>query len=316
MEKTSGLEYILSMPIVMTVQPIQRQISGQQQQQVVISPPGSKQTTTTTTTSQTQQLINYLHLTYLTRLVNGLIEISDKFFTSKDKELSGCCLQIYNILINYLEAYYNPPVVKPLNNLMNTSQVANIYPFTSASSVLNQRVTTNTNINTNNNMTSSSVISSNTSSGPVSSINTLILDQQGISMQQQQIKILNHQANIRQSIFELFLRIRSDKNRRMMLKNRNNDSRKLFKSNYLMLTSIDPNLSKEEQQQCLAKCQLDYEKVLRLIEYCLDKELDWNVINRVLTDLPYVLQYEMDLIENSDFKHNIFNSEFTHNIYI
>lgn len=56
----------------------------------------------------------------------------------------------------------------------------------------------------------------------------------------------------------------------------------------------------------LLKCEIDFGKILSLLENCLDKEVDWNALNRVLADLPYVLQYEMNLIKDSDFTDQLF----------
>ena len=42
------------------------------------------------------------------------------------------------------------------------------------------------------------------------------------------------------------------------------------------------------------------------IEECLEKESDWNILVKVLQELPLTLQYEMNLIKNSQFIQNIF----------
>ncbi len=51
---------------------------------------------------------------------------------------------------------------------------------------------------------------------------------------------------------------------------------------------------------------IDFAKILNLVEMCLDGEVDWNVIVKVLHDLPFVLQYEMNLIKDSEFLVNVF----------
>ena len=42
-------------------------------------------------------------------------------------------------------------------------------------------------------------------------------------------------------------------------------------------------------------------RILKVLESCLDKETEWQVLMRVLTDLPYALQYEMNLVKGSSF---------------
>ena len=119
-------------------------------------------------------------------------------------------------------------------------------------------------------------------------------------------KYYNYYAQIRREIFEFLLRIRSDKNNRMLLLNRT-DRRKHLVSKYLIL-----NISSTTRQVMIEyadtknSCLLNFKKILNLVENCLDKELDWNVLIKVLKDLPFVLQYEMNLIKESDFFINIF----------
>jgi hypothetical protein len=44
--------------------------------------------------------------------------------------------------------------------------------------------------------------------------------------------------------------------------------------------------------------------------------MDFNVLNRVLTDIPYVLQYEMELVQTSDFADKLLKLVFKKNLLI
>ena len=90
----------------------------------------------------------------------------------------------------------------------------------------------------------------------------------------------------------------------MLLLNRT-DRRKHSKSKFLIL-DLGTHAASQTDPASLS-CVLNFRKILNLVENCLDKELDWNVLIRVLQDLPFVLQYEMNLIKDSDFLINIFN---------
>ena len=72
----------------------------------------------------------------------------------------------------------------------------------------------------------------------------------------------------------------------------------IFSLNY----SDDDDLNAEYS----SNCALDYGKFLNSIEECLEKESDWNILVKVLQELPLTLQYEMNLIKNSQFIQNIF----------
>lgn len=125
--------------------------------------------------------------------------------------------------------------------------------------------------------------------------------------QQAHSKFFNYYAQIRRDIFEFLLRIRSDKSNRMVLLTRS-DRRKHFRSKYLILdlqeTSTHSQQARDDDDENF--CLLNFTKILNLVEMCMDKEIDWNVLVKVLHDLPFILQYEMNLIKDSEFLINVF----------
>lgn len=62
----------------------------------------------------------------------------------------------------------------------------------------------------------------------------------------------------------------------------------------------------EYQDTSMSNFELDYGCILWLLESCLENEIDWRVLCRVLTELPYILQYEMNMIKESDFTEKLF----------
>lgn len=118
------------------------------------------------------------------------------------------------------------------------------------------------------------------------------------SQHQIQLKYFNYYATIRRDIFEFLLRIRSNSNGKVLLVNRLN--RRRFKESKCLHLSIRAATQTDRQ------CEIDFTKILALYETCLDKETDWHVLSGVLADLPYVLQYEMNLIKDTDFTNNVF----------
>ncbi|CAF0862230.1 unnamed protein product [Brachionus calyciflorus] len=205
--------------------------------------------------------LNYLYKI----IINGLMEIFEKYFS---KKFTKCIIEIFNILVKYLEYYYLTQ-----------------YSFNNAMM-----------INSNN---PSSLMSIAAESLPMHSQ----------WQAQTSPKFYNYYSTIRKEIFEFLLRIRSNRNNKVMLINRVN-RRKSTESKYLMLNiceTYDEAFEKKDENIKLFKCEIDFGKILKLIEYCLDKEYDWNVITKVLSELPYVMQYEMDLIQKSDFTYKIFN---------
>ena len=212
-----------------------------------ISQPQSNQTTT---------------ITYLSKVISGLIAIFEANF-SKQQYMNStiCCIEIFKILVTYIDNYY----------------------------------------------------ASTSSLSPMSSSSSSVL----------QPKYFNYYASIRKDVFEFLLRIRSDSHKKCLLVNRNN-RRTSKQSQYLMLTLNETKIysdnqlkdtetngeEEEEESGCddlsnlpaqSSECQIDMGRILRAVESCLEKETDWCVLMRVLADLPYALQYEMNLVKNSNF---------------
>ena len=109
---------------------------------------------------------------------------------------------------------------------------------------------------------------------------------------QANVKYFNYYAQIRRDIFEFLLRFRSDKNGRMLLVVRN-DRRKRFKSKYLMLGMS----SAAESPSCL----LNFALILKLVEAAFEKESDWHLLTKLVADVPYLLQDELNLIRSTEF---------------
>ncbi len=138
-------------------------------------------------------------------------------------------------------------------------------------------------------------------------------------------KYFNYYSSIRKEIFEFLLRIRSDPHKKCLLINRTNrrtskqsqyllltlNESKIFSDNHLQETGTPLNEEDEENESdnefknialtTSSECQIDMGRILGIVELCLDKETDWHVLMRVLADLPYALQYEMNLIKSSNF---------------
>ena len=269
MEKTSSIELLTIMPIN----------SSSSQTNLILSPPPPTSSQTLPIQQQQQQSNPSQSLNYLNKIINqGLIEIFEKHFSSTNNEhnFTLCCVEIYNILTKYLEYYYN-------------HQYNQLFSNTSTNSITNSA--------------SNSLIRTHSSS--FADQPTSIIQQQ--QSQIAQLKFFNYYANIRKDVFEFLLRIRSDKCKKLLLLNRNN-RRKLIESKYLLITILNQTKYDDinEQYARINKCQIDFGRLLRLIENCLEKEIDWNVLMRVLNDLPYVLQYETDLIIKSDFIQHLF----------
>ncbi|RNA02311.1 tuberin isoform X5, partial [Brachionus plicatilis] len=206
-------------------------------------------------------------LSYLYKIVtHGLIEIFEKYFHKDNKTFTACSLEIFNILVKYIEYYYLTQ-----------------YNFNSANFFM----------------------SNNPSS--LSSIAAENLPVQNQIEAQSNSKFFNYYSHIRKEIFDFLLRIRSNPEGRVLLIDRVN-RRKFIQSKYLMLNLCETKarFSEDFEQKNLLKCELDFGKILKMIEYCLDKEVDWHVITRLLAELPYVMQYEMDLIKISDFTYKLF----------
>ncbi len=126
--------------------------------------------------------------------------------------------------------------------------------------------------------------------------------------QQFNLKFFTYYAQIRREIFEFFLRIRSDSNNRMVLLNRT-DRRKHIVSKYLLLrletsTTTTTTTTSTTTDNSIT---LNFRYILDLVQLCLNKELDWPVLVRVLNDLPLVLQYEMNLVKDSEFLFTVFD---------
>ena len=230
-----------------------------------ISPSSTSILNTPSATAQSQPNQSTT-ITYLSKAINGLIAIFESNFTKQHQlqyiNSTKCCIEIFNILVTYIDNYY-----------INTSYLS-----------------------------------------PLSSSSSLLLSQS---------KYFNYYASIRKEIFEFLLRIRSDPHKKCLLVNRNN-RRTSKQSQYLLLTlketkvysdnqlqdaeanedeEEEPSESEEKSNQSaqLIECQIDMGRILQIVECCLEKETDWNVLMRVLADLPYALQYEMNLVKNSNF---------------
>lgn len=198
------------------------------------------------------------NLNYLNKIVQGLIELFERHFSSSSACFTKSCVKIFQILTNYLESYYS----------LNGETIAKQF-FISSTAQRSQ--------------------SDNQKQHVYS------------QLQANANRYFNYYAQIRRDIFEFLLRIRSDNHNRMLLLNRG-DRRKFLKSKYLI---IDLELPDENHELAKNVC-LNFSQILNLVQLCLDKEVDWNVLVKVLQDLPFVLQYEMNLIKDSDFLINIF----------
>ena len=203
-------------------------------------------------------------LFYLSKIINGLIEIFEKNFSNLTNSYTKCCIEVYNILIRYLDYYYKTQSVAKLIAQASTP-TANTPPPTQKQFIQ-----------------------------PSSS------EQLANIAQTNQQKYFNYYAMIRKDIFEFLLRIRSDKRNKLTLVSKTN-RRKCLESKYLLLTLNETKILDDSPAADLSNCQVDIGKVLKMIELCLDKETDWNVLTKVLSDSPYLLQYEMNLIKNSEF---------------
>jgi hypothetical protein len=100
------------------------------------------------------------------------------------------------------------------------------------------------------------------------------IDQQSMSLspqmqqiQQINIKLQNYHSNIRRDIFEFLIRIRSDCYKRLILLSRTN-RRKYTKSKYLVLTVFTEETKRDN---FVHNNQLNYSRILKLFELCLDQ---------------------------------------------
>ena len=125
---------------------------------------------------------------------------------------------------------------------------------------------------------------------------------------QTSLKYANYYGQIRKEIFEFLLRIRSDKHNKCLLINPSN-TRTHKESAYLLLALSETRIQLDaDKAESLSECEIDLGRILRVIELCLERELDWHVLMRVLADLPYSLQYEMSLVKKSHFINRLIRS--------
>jgi hypothetical protein len=186
-------------------------------------------------TAHQQHTANYTqNLNYLYRIVTyGLIDVFEK-------HLSSCAIQIFEILTGYLDNYYASVMSSSANLPSSLSSMA---------------------------AESLNVVAAAAAAAGVDSNVRIQLQQQ------QQLKYFNYYATIRKEIFEFLLRIRSDRCGKVLLINRVN-RRKYKESKCLHLNLINPSLTSAAgaaARSGLLKCEIDFGKILNLLQSCLDK---------------------------------------------
>jgi peptide subunit release factor RF-3 len=93
---------------------------------------------------------------------------------------------------------------------------------------------------------------------------------QSPQMHQIHIKLQSYHSNIRRDLFEFLIRIRSDRYKRFILLSRTN-RRKYIKSKYLVLNIFPEETKLANKEWASENNQLDYSRILKLFELCLDR---------------------------------------------
>lgn len=207
-------------------------------------------------------------LNYVYKIItSGLIELFERNFSLTTRNMSRCLIKVYNVLVAYLEGYY-----------LSQYKMSVISPL----------------------QDNSDFIVSSEELQRLCQVNPLLLSPAQIQAQLN-AKYFNYYATLRRDIFEFLMRIRSDTRNKALMVSKTN-KRSCHESKSLLLGLKEDS----EERSTNSSVEIDLSKLLKLIEYCLDKEIDWNVLIKVLADLPYVLQYEMNLIKKSNSAQKLF----------